>query len=170
MGRCFIGTDRPKSRRTGATALWRDLIHDLNPEWRPGVPASGEDFVAGEATLGVGLPEELVGLLREKDGVRDVFGAYLIWPARRIRDDNVAFRSSADFHELYMPFDSLLFFGETGGGDQVAYAITGGQIRKPDIYLWDHETDSRVMVAPSLWAFLEHWKDGSRLKLGPRRN
>ncbi len=53
-----------------------------------------------------------------------------------------------------MPFDSLLFFGEAGNGDQFFYRILDGHVRDADVYLWDHETDSRTWGAPSLVAFL----------------
>jgi hypothetical protein len=32
--------------------------------------------------------------------------------------------------------------------------------RPADVFLWDHETDSRTMVAPRLAAFLEWYLDG----------
>ena len=41
------------------------------------------------------------------------------------------FRANADFAELYMPFDALLFFADAGNGDQFAYAIQAGAIRRP---------------------------------------
>lgn len=53
------------------------------------------------------------------------------------------FRQSVDFRELYMPFDCLLFIADAGNGDQFAYSIVGGAIRRDDIFAWDHENDSR---------------------------
>ena len=59
-----------------------------------------------------------------------------------------------------MPFDPLLFFGDAGNGDQFAYAIHEAQVRRNDIFAWDHETDSRTWVAPSLERYLEWWLSG----------
>ena len=61
-------------------------------------------------------------------------------------------------------FDPLLFFADAGNGDQFAFVITAGKIRRPDIFAWDHENDSRTWVAPSLAKYLEWWLSGD-LKL-----
>ena len=50
-----------------------------------------------------------------------------------------------------MPFDDLLFFADDGGGDQFAFAIhADGQIHKPDVFRWEHESDGRVWFATGL--------------------
>nr|WP_329202312.1 MULTISPECIES: SMI1/KNR4 family protein [unclassified Streptomyces] len=53
--------------------------------------------------------------------------------------------------QLYMPFDALLFFGDNGGGDQFAFVQTP---RRPDVFVWEHETDSRRWVAGDLRDYL----------------
>jgi hypothetical protein len=58
-----------------------------------------------------------------------------------------------------MPFDSLLFFADTGTGDQFAYPITPTGIRD-DIYVWDHEDDSRRWYAARLEQYLAWWLSG----------
>ncbi|HMJ10328.1 MAG TPA: SMI1/KNR4 family protein, partial [Polyangiaceae bacterium] len=73
-------------------------------------------------------------------------------------------RCSPEFRELYMSFEPLLFFADAGNGDQFAFAITGGVVRRPDIFVWHHENDSRAWVAPSLERYLEWWLLGT-LKL-----
>jgi hypothetical protein len=40
---------------------------------------------------------------------------------QEIIERNTEFRQSADFAELYMSFDQLMFMGDNGGGDQFAY-------------------------------------------------
>jgi len=62
----------------------------------------------------------------------------------RIAADNVGFRSNADFRELYMPFDPLLFFADAGNGDQFAFPRTPP---RDEVFVWDHEDDSRRWVA-----------------------
>jgi hypothetical protein len=59
-----------------------------------------------------------------------------------------------------MPFDSFLFFGDAGNGDQFAFTICGGIVRRPDVFAWDHENDSRSWVAPSLRSYLDWWLTG----------
>jgi hypothetical protein len=76
---------------------------------------------------------------------------------------NRLFRENADFAELYMPFDSLLFFGAEGNGDQFGYRILGGQIRPTSfIYEWDHESDDRVWFATDLADYFRRSRPGSR--------
>jgi hypothetical protein len=66
-------------------------------------------------------------------------------------------RSSPDFANLYMPFEAMLFFADAGNGDQFAFVIRD---RPADVFVWDHETDSRTMIAPSLATYLEWWLNG----------
>ena len=73
----------------------------------------------------------------------------------------VKFRSKTDFRQLYMPFDSLLFFADPGNGDQFAFPIQSSSIRRADVFVWNHEDDSRTWVAPSLEKYLEWWLDGT---------
>ena len=54
-----------------------------------------------------------------------------------------------------MPFDCLLFFGEEGSGELYAYVITEGAIRRPDVFLWEHETDSRQWYAARMQNYLQ---------------
>jgi len=54
-----------------------------------------------------------------------------------------------------------LFFADAGNGDQFAYKIEDGQVKSPDIYVWNHEDDSRIRIAPSLRAYLEGWLQGT---------
>lgn len=144
--------------------MWRELLTRWAPDASFAQPASTDQIHKVEATLGVALPEELAGVLLECDGVYTSDALGLIWPSARIVADNLAFRANVDFAELYMPFDALLFFADAGNGDQFAFAITAGKIRRPDIFAWDHEDDSRKWVAPSLAKYLEWWLSGD-LKL-----
>jgi len=116
--------------------------------------------VAAEAQLGVALPIALRELLLETDGVRGNYDLPLIWSLDRIVRDNKIFRRDLEFRSLYMPFDALLFFSDAGNGDQFAFAIAGGQVRRPDVFVWNHEDDSRTWVAGGLRSFVEGWING----------
>jgi hypothetical protein len=96
----------------------------------------------------------------ESNGVRGEFDLHLIWPIERIREDNLAFRGNPDFPPLYMPFDSLVFFADAGNGDQFAFVVLNGQINRNDVFVWDHENDSRTWVAPTLADYLDWWLSG----------
>lgn len=111
-----------------------------------------------EAALGQRLPRDLAELLGETDGVDGEFGPGLIWPVAQIRRDNLMFRSNIDFGKLYMPFEPLLFFADAGNGDQFAFVMRD---RPADVFVWDHETDSRSMVAGSLALYLQGVIDGT---------
>jgi cell wall assembly regulator SMI1 len=127
-------------------------------------PASEEHLKVAERELGVHLPRELRELLGESDGVQGEYELALVWPLERIVRDNLAFRANAEFAELYMPFDHLLFFADAGNGDQFAHAILAGEVRRPDVFVWNHEDDSRTWVAPDILTYLKWWLDGT-LKL-----
>jgi len=118
------------------------------------------ELVAAEAQLGVALPIALRELLLETDGVRGNYDLPLIWSLDRIVRDNKIFRRDLEFRSLYMPFDALLFFSDAGNGDQFAFAIAGGQVRRPDVFVWNHEDDSRTWVAGGLRSFVEGWING----------
>ena len=140
--------------------MWKDLISSYcaDATFFPGV--SHPALIQAAADLGVRLPADLIALLLESNGIHGEYGLGLVWPIDRIVEDNLAFRSSESFRELYMPFDSLLFFGDAGNGDQFAFAIRGGRVSPRDVYAWDHENDSRRWVAPGLARYLEWWLTG----------
>ncbi|MEU0046392.1 SMI1/KNR4 family protein [Streptomyces werraensis] len=130
--------------------MWRDLI-----EWFPSAesdgPADPSLLDRIESELGQSLPSDLRSFLLESDGLADEYGTDVVWSAQRILDDNMHFRGDEQFRSLYMPFDSLMFFGDNGGGDQFAF------VRVPErneVFVWDHETDSRNLVSPALESYL----------------
>ncbi|GAA3754098.1 SMI1/KNR4 family protein [Salinactinospora qingdaonensis] len=132
-------------------SVWRELIGDLYPEAELPEPADEAVLVGIEKALGMALPLELAGLLRETDGVTNDYGDAIVWPAQRIAEDNLAMRADPDSVELYAPFDALIFFGDTDMGPQFAYAYTD---YGPAIIVWDHETDQRRLAAVSLRDYL----------------
>jgi hypothetical protein len=137
--------------------MWTDLITALREETTLRPPAPEAALQECERLLSQPLPAELAALLRETNGVDDEYDSGLIWPVERITADNLAFRRNADFRQLYMPFDPLLFFADAGNGDQFALVPHTG---RPDVFAWDHENDSRTWVAPGLGRYLEWWLSG----------
>ncbi|WP_433187938.1 SMI1/KNR4 family protein [Actinoallomurus sp. CA-150999] len=134
--------------------MWRDLIERLYDDAEFADPASDAGIDQIERRLGQPAPEELRRLLRETDGVRADYGSCLVWSVQEIIEQNTEFRESADFAQLYMSFDQLMFIGDNGGGDRFAYVrVPAG--RPDDLFVWDHETDERLWAARSLQDYLE---------------
>jgi hypothetical protein len=140
--------------------MWSELVATLYPDHELHPPATATQLEAAESSLHVAAPAELRQLLLETNGVVGPLGLGLVWSIEQIVRDNLEFRSSADFRELYMPFDPLLFFADAGTGDQFAFRILDGAVRGADIYAWNHEDDSRTWVAPDLQRYLEWSADG----------
>lgn len=119
-------------------------------------PATPDLIATVEGRLGHGLPGELRGLLAETNGIEGEYGLGLLWSAKRIAEDNARFRTSEDFRRLYMPFDGIVFFADAGNGDQFGISLSGNQ----EVYVWNHENDSRTWVAPTILGYLENWMTG----------
>lgn len=144
--------------------MWRAFIESLSRDCTFAPAATQDAVAAAQKSLQVEFPAELASLLSETDGVVGQYGLGLVWPLERIVADNLSFRTNPNFRDLYMPFDCLLFVADAGNGDQFAYSICGGAIRRGDIFAWEHEQDSRSWVAPSLRTYLDWWLTG-RIKL-----
>lgn len=132
--------------------MWREQILQTLTDAELGAPAAEEALAAAERTLGQPFPPRLAALLRECDGVRGRHGLDVVWSTERIAEENAEVRTARDFAGLYMPFEPLMFFGDNGGGDQFAFVRTP---QRDEVFVWDHETDSRYLVAHSLDQYLE---------------
>jgi hypothetical protein len=141
--------------------MWIDLIASLPGMITLREPASEADVRDAERVLGQSLPPELAGLLAESNGAEGEYGLGLVWPVDRIVKENLALRGDGQLAQLYrplfMPFDHLLFFADAGNGDMFAIVPHTG---RTDIYVWDHENDSRTWVAANLSKYLEWWLSG----------
>ncbi|GHF43845.1 SMI1/KNR4 family protein [Streptomyces morookaense] len=131
--------------------MWREVLESTGHTVELREPASRATLDDIESRLGQPVPDDLKQLLLETDGVEDEFGSEIIWSCERILQDNRAFRTNESYADLYMPFDSLMFFGDNGGGDQFAFVRTP---QRQDVFVWEHETDSRNWVCPSLENYL----------------
>ncbi|WP_338930381.1 SMI1/KNR4 family protein [Streptomyces netropsis] len=137
--------------------VWTDLVTAL-PGPAAFQPAASEASLFRCANLlRHPLPQDLAALLRESNGIEGEYGDGLIWSVERIVSENLTMRQDAELATLYMPFDPLLFFADAGNGD--LFALLPG-ISRPDVFVWNHEDDSRTWVAPSLAKYLEWWLTG----------
>jgi hypothetical protein len=138
--------------------MWRERVQALTNDATFSDAADAASIEQAEQSLGARLPSALTQLLLESNGVRGEYDLGLVWPLERIVSDNLRFRRSPDFRQLYMPFEPLLFFADAGNGDQFAFVLTPP---RDDIFVWDHETDSRTWAAGSLDQYLQWWLDGT---------
>ncbi len=141
--------------------MWRDFITSLTTDATFAPGATQSSIAVIEESLAVEFPDQLRSLLLESNGVLGEYDLGLVWSLDRIRDDNLYFRNNMDFADLYMPFDHLLFFADTGNGDLFAYPIQNGKIHRPDVFVWDHESDGRRWIAGSLKQYMQWWLDGT---------
>lgn len=140
--------------------MWKELVSNLTKDSKYFLPVKEDEIHKAEQILNVKFSEELKSLLFETNGIKGEFQVDLIWSLDRILKDNIQFRNYPDFKELYMPFDCLLFFADAGNGDQFAYTIIDGEIRRNDVFVWNHENDSRIWVASSMKQYIEWWLNG----------
>lgn len=131
--------------------MWKKAASQAYADAEFRTPADAAAQAAAERRLGRSLPSELTGLLQDTDGIVGHYGVATVWPLEEIVEQNLHFWSGDSYADLYMPFDALLFFGDNGGGDQFAFVQTPP---RPDIFVWDHETDSRYWVAGDLRDYL----------------
>lgn len=135
--------------------MWKHLVSALESNSRFESPANKSDIENAEKSLNVLLPRQLKECLQEANGIFGEYDLGLVWSLDKVVHTNLDFRQSTNFEELYMSFDSLLFFADAGNGDQFAFPIQAGQIRRDDVFVWNHEDDSRFWVAPNLKTYIE---------------
>ncbi|MCM3364313.1 SMI1/KNR4 family protein [Niallia sp. HCP3S3_B10] len=138
--------------------MWKEFISSISNEHHFKEPATNYEIAQIQKEINVQLPEELAELFNETNGVFDNWNCPLVWSTSQIIEDNLFFRNFEDYKDIYMPFDNLFFFSDAGNGDLFCYAILkNGTIDKTDIFVWNHEDDSRTWVAASLKHFIEGW-------------
>ena len=127
--------------------MWRELVTATDPEAVCYPPATTAQLAQLEATLGVSLPAELSGLLREMNGVEVVYDLGLVWSTEEIAHRNIKMKGR-------MLPDDLLFFGDRGNGDLYGFPITA-EGTGSKVFLWDHEDNSRIYEAATLREWLQ---------------
>ena len=143
--------------------MWIELIQELDPYCEFQSSASEDDIGRVEEELKLELPNSLKSLLKETNGVYSTT-SYLdiVWSTEQILVRNREMRENTEFAEIYMTFQSLLFFASAGvDGILFAYQITAsGIVRDKDIIVWYPIEDSRPVLASSLKDYLTRWCKG----------
>jgi SMI1/KNR4 family protein SUKH-1 len=141
--------------------MWMDMIAQVEVECRFRGGASDAEIQDAEQAVAVSFPDSLKELLRETDGVQGPDGLGVVWPVRRIAQDNLALRTDPRL-SAFMPVDHLLFFADAGNGDLFAFPVSKGRrIERDRVFAFDHEDDSRRLVAWNLEDYLVRWLSGS---------
>lgn len=140
--------------------MWKNYINTISKEYSFKSPASQAEITQITKELNIELPKKLLELLSETNGVFDSFNCPLIWSSSQIIKENLFFRNFSNYKDIYMPFNHLLFFSDNGCGDLFGYRILNSDIQTEDIYVWNHEDDSRTWVASSLELFIKDWITG----------
>ncbi|MET8968508.1 SMI1/KNR4 family protein [Streptomyces hydrogenans] len=138
--------------------MWRQSVLEVFPDAGFREPVEAAEIVEAERRLGQALPTDLRQLLLESNGVLGRTHVATVWAVDQIVEQNLRFWSDETFAQLYMPFDALMFFGDNGGGDQFAFVQ---KPQRPDVFVWEHESDSRRWVANNLHDYL-----GRSLRVG----
>ena len=136
-----------------------------SPKFEFNSPANEELLVALKEQLELNeLPEELDELYQQTNGIAEKLNnekiGELVWTVERVILTNKEYRSNPNFKELYMSFEQLLFFSDAGNGDLFGFITLSGRFDRFDIFVWNHENDSRNWVAPNLTKFIEWWTNG----------
>ncbi|EJV84592.1 MULTISPECIES: SMI1/KNR4 family protein [Bacillus cereus group] len=139
--------------------MWKNTIRSISSNLSLKNPATKDELAEVQKNLQLELPNDLYQLLQETNGIEGEYGQF-IWDASKIKIENMNMRNIVGFKDLYMPFDCLLFFADGGNGDLFGYSILNGIVQRDDIYVWNHENDSRTWVAPSLKIFMVWWESG----------
>lgn len=134
--------------------MWKNFIANINSDLEFNFPICEKDLLDVEAILNISFPKDLKEFLYESDGLKN---STAIWSIENIKKNNLFLRTSDIITETYMPLDCFLFFGDAGNGDCFAYAIINQSIYQNNIYIWDHENDSRKWIYDSLEAFLKDY-------------
>jgi len=155
---------------------WKEYIEtqlNLNnvSKYRCNSPATQEVLIALKERFELShLPDKLEELYRQTDGIDELLyfeekgeltkTGELIWQIEKVIETNNTCRTAPYFKDIYKPLDQLLFISDAGNGDMFGYKTINGKFDGSDIYVWDHEDDSRNWVAPNLTKFIEGWTNG----------
>ena len=148
---------------------WKSFIKELNTPnneitYKLNSPCKKAEVFRAELRLNADFHEEFKELYFQGNGICEFLNeshiGNLIMPIEEVIEINLNFRKEEAFKDLYMPFDNLLFFGRAGNGDLFGFRILQNKILESDVYVWNHEDDSRNWVAKDLVDFVKRWTSG----------
>ena len=137
--------------------MWKDYINSISKECQFKAPATATALLSIKTELNIKLPKKLTDLYNETNGVYGNYGISFIWPTEQVIKENIFFWTINEHRDSMELLDTFLFFSDAGNGDLFGYSIKNGSIQNEDIYVWNHEDDSRSLIASSLEEFLRGW-------------
>jgi hypothetical protein len=124
------------------------------------VPPPAHEVTAGaERHVGSQLSASLTDLYLHTDGLVDEWGYAYVLPLAELIEQNRSFRQA--FTDLYMSFDDLILFGQLGNGDMMFQPVVPP--RNENVFVWDHEDDSRTWFAKDVADMLVRFATGGGL-------
>ena len=133
---------------------WRALTEQLSADFsgaHPNPPATEREIREVEETFGVALPQDMREYLLEMNGDN-----WLMFSVSQIIETNAEVRKQTHT----MPLDCLLFVGGNGCGDYFGYPITGEGLDGGNMFMWEHEYDSRVWRVNNLRELINRYYGG----------
>lgn len=146
--------------------MWHEVLTEFAPNIGFLSPVDMEALERTEARLNIVLPAALRLLLLESNGLYDTsveeWRLKVVWSIEEIESENLAIRSDPKRADIYMTFESLLFFAGAGvDGIMFAFPITAtGHVVENNVIAWYPIEDSRPVVAFSLKDYLKRWLIG----------
>ncbi|MFC0213752.1 SMI1/KNR4 family protein [Paenibacillus chartarius] len=140
--------------------MWVEFFKGVSEDCTFHNPASLNEIAKVEEQLSAVLPQQLKEILLETNGLKGCYDLGLIWSIDEIMNENMRYRDDY-FKEHYMPFDNLIFFADSGIGDLFCFPVLGKGACKDDVFVWNHENDSRQWVAPTISKYVEWWLHGT---------
>lgn len=140
--------------------MWKDYLSSISKECQFKAPATKTEILTIKKELNINMPKKLAELYNETNGVCGNYGISFIWSTEQMVKENLSFRTIHEYRDSMMPLDTFLFFSDAGNGDLFGYSIVNGSIQSEEIYVWNHEDNSRRVIAPSLEDFIKGWITG----------
>ncbi len=137
--------------------MWKEYLLSISKECQFKAPATEADIFPIKRDLNIDLPKKLADLYKETNGVFGIYGISFIWSTEQMVKENLFFRAIQKQSDSMRSLDTFLFFSDAGNGDLFGYSIENGSIQNDEIYVWDHEDDSRRVIASSLEEFIKGW-------------
>lgn len=143
--------------------MWKEYFKGISEDCTFNKPAFENEIDKVEELFNVKLPEELRQIMLETNGVKGSYDLGMVWSLDLIINENMRYRDDF-FKEYYMPFDNLIFFAESGIGDLFGFPVVRDGFCKDDVFVWNHENDSRKWIAPSVSKYIE-WSLNGLIKI-----
>jgi len=140
---------RHELSRAGGTAEFWPLLEGCNPRIHIQPPASTAEIDKLRRFAGGSLPPTLEAFLAHSNGLSFDYDS-IVLPIDRI----IQLTDELRGYDGVMPMDSLLFIGELGDGDMFAFGQARNGEWLPDVYWWEHETDSRYVCGAGIWGYV----------------